>query len=133
AGPAPSLVTFRSRDVAAPMPPAPPPDGSLRLLIKRALFDRGTLSEASPSFTRLVGPPVLAVHPDTLAEIGVESGSEVLVRSEAGVITVPIAHDSSLSRHIGAITANLEVPGEPLERSLVDARLETNDIRVERI
>ena len=105
----------------------------MRLLIKRALFDRGSLSEATPSFTRLVGQPVLAVHPDVLAEIGVGVGAEVLVRSEAGVIAIRIAKDPSLSRHIGSITANLEAPGEPLERALLDARLKANDIKVERI
>jgi NADH-quinone oxidoreductase subunit G len=128
----PPLVTFPSSDAEAPLPPPPPPRGALRLLIKRALFDRGTLSEASPSFTRLVAKPALFVNPATLASVGVEVGSEVRVRSAAGMIVIPIDVDRSLSPHIGAITANLTAPGDPLANALVDARLEMTDITVER-
>ena len=129
----PPLVAFPSGDVAAPNPPTPPPNHALRLLIKRALFDRGTLSEASPSFTRLVPAPAFQVHPDILKAIGVDEGAEILVRSEAGPIAASIAADPSLSQHIGAITANLAAPGEPFERALIDGNLEATDVTVETI
>ncbi len=128
-----ALVAFPSGDAAAPHPPAPPPNHALRLLVKRSLFDRGTLSEASPSFTRLVPAPAFHVHPDILKAIGVEAGAEILVRSEAGLITASIAVDPSLSLYVGAITANLGAPGEPFALALIDGNLGATDVTVETI
>ncbi len=128
----PPLITFSPLDLEMANPPPPPPrDPALRLLITRALFDRGSLSEASPSFTRLTPKPAVRVHPDTMQAIGVESGSEVRVQSESGSILLTVEADPSLSLHVAAMTANVEAPGEPFAKALVDATRGAIDVTVE--
>jgi NADH-quinone oxidoreductase subunit G len=127
----PATVVFPDGNVDGASAPPRPRNGALRLLIRRALFDRGSLSEASPSFTRLVPQPVFSVHPDVLARLGVEKGSAVRVVSQAGPIVATIGADPALASDVGALTANVQAPGEPFATALVDATLAAVDVTVE--
>ncbi len=60
-------------DVAVPEVPAPA-SGSLRLVVRRRLYDRGTLVQASPSLAPLAPPAELAVAPAALERAGGREG-----------------------------------------------------------
>ena len=125
---APKLVTFSGDEVDAP---PPPPGGTYRLLVRRALYDSGSLVEGSASFAPLVAEPALFVNSATLSEIGAEKGSEVRVITAAASIELPVSIDDSLPKNVAALTANLVSPGAFGSNALIDSSLATIDVSLE--
>jgi NADH-quinone oxidoreductase subunit G len=102
---------------------------SLRLVVHRRLYDRGTLVHHSPSLAELGGPATLRLNPTDFDRLGVADGEEVRVTSSRGHITVPATADPAVPRGVAALPAN----GAGGRASvLVDASVPVTDVRVER-
>jgi predicted molibdopterin-dependent oxidoreductase YjgC len=102
---------------------------SLRLVVNRRLYDRGTLVSHSPSLAELGGPATLRLNPTDFDRLGVADGEDVRVTSSRGHITVPVSADASVPRGVAALPAN----GAGGRASvLVDASVPVTDVRVER-
>jgi len=86
---------------------------SHRLVVRRALYDAGTLVAASPSLAPLAGPQRLSVHPAALATLGLGDGSEVRVRSGRGDVVVVAEADPTLERGVVVLTSHLAAEPAP--------------------
>ena len=127
----PPLFSFEGRvDFASPVPPS---DGAYRLVIRRALYDRGSLVEANPSFAPFVAAPTAFVHRATLENVGAEEGGDLRLVSPSGAVVLPVGVDDSLPRQVVAVTANLGEPGEAGVMALVDSSRAAVDVTLERI
>jgi anaerobic selenocysteine-containing dehydrogenase len=113
---------------------------SYRLVVRRSLYDGGTLVGASPSLAPLAVQDVLAVHPAELARLGVAPGEMLKVRAGGREAEVGTVADDTLERHVVVLPAN---PGRarsddgtaaPSAASLlVEAGASVTDVRLETI
>jgi NADH-quinone oxidoreductase subunit G len=131
------------REPAGPQPPAlgvplpvwtiiDPPSldaYSLRLVVTRKLYDRGTLVRSSPSLADLAEPATLRLSPHDFDRLGVAAGDDVRVTSNRGNVTVPTVPDPGVPRGIAHIYANL---AGGRANVLIDGNAPVTDVRVER-
>jgi NADH-quinone oxidoreductase subunit G len=102
---------------------------SLRLVVTRKLYDRGTLVRSSPSLADLAEPATLRLHPQDFDRLGVAVGDDVRVTSNRGNVAVPTVPDAGVPRGIALIHAN-QAGGRA--NVLIDGNAPVTDVRVER-
>ncbi len=102
---------------------------SLRLVVTRKLYDRGTLVRSSPSLTDLAETATLRLHPQDFDRLGVAAGDDVRVTSNRGHVTVPTLSDAGVPRGIAHLYAN-KAGGRA--NVLIDGNAPVTDVRVER-
>ncbi len=102
---------------------------SLRLVVTRKLYDRGTLVRSSPSLTDLAEPATLRLHPQDFDRLGVAAGDDVRITSNRGNVSVPTLPDSGVPRGIAHLHAN-KAGGRA--NVLIDGNAPITDVRVER-
>jgi NADH-quinone oxidoreductase subunit G len=105
---------------------------SLRLVVDRTLYDRGTLVAASPSLARLAPEPVVRLHPSVLERLGVSDGEVLRVLGPAGALELPARADGALAREVAVVTASLSAGEQPGATVLLRGGLVT-DVRLETI
>ena len=104
---------------------------SLRLVVGRTLYDRGTLVAASPSLAPLRPEATVRVHPSVLERLGVRDGEPVRVTGPGGAVELAASADEAVARDLAVATARLGTGERPGIESLVagegpiDVRLET--------
>ena len=79
---------------------------SLRLVVTRKLYDRGTLVRSSPSLAELAEQATLRMHPQDFDRLGVAAGDDVRITSNRGNVTVPTVPDDGVPRGIAHLHAN---------------------------
>jgi NADH-quinone oxidoreductase subunit G len=125
---------------AEPQPGIPVPDWrvidpplldsySLRLVVTRKLYDRGTLVQHSPSLAGLAERATLRLNPLDFDRLGIVSGDDVRVTSSRGHVTVATGPDPAVPRGVAALDAN-KAGGRA--NVLIDANTPVTDVRVER-
>ena len=102
---------------------------SLRLVVTRKLYDRGTLVRSSPSLADLAEPATLYLHPQDFDRLGVGAGDDVRITSTRGNVTVPTVPDPGVPRSIAHLHAN-RAGGRA--NVLIDGNAPVTDVRVER-
>ncbi len=102
---------------------------SLRLVVTRKLYDRGTLVRNSPSLSELAEPATLRLHPQNFDRLGVGAGDDVRITSTKGNVTVPTVPDAGVPRGIAHLYAN-RAGGRA--NILIDGNAPITDVRVER-
>ena len=102
---------------------------SLRLVVTRKLYDRGTLVRASPSLAELAEPAALHLHPQDFDRLGVGAGDDVRITSTKGNVTVPTVPDPGVPRSVAHLHAN-RAGGRA--NVLIDGNTPITDVRVER-
>ena len=102
---------------------------SLRLVVTRKLYDRGTLVRSSPSLADLAEPATLRLNPQDFDRLGVGAGDDVRVTSNRGNVTVPTVADAGVPRGIALVHAN-QAGGRA--NVLIDGNAPVTDVRVER-
>jgi len=102
---------------------------SLRLVVTRKLYDRGTLVRSSPSLAELADPATLRLHPHDFDRLGVGAGDDVRIASTKGNVTVPTVPDAGVPRGIAHLHAN-RAGGRA--NVLIDGNAPITDVRVER-
>jgi NADH-quinone oxidoreductase subunit G len=102
---------------------------SLRLVVTRKLYDRGTLVRSSPSLTDLAEPATLRLNPHDFDRMGVAAGDDVRITSNKGNVTVPTISDPGVPRGLAHLHAN-KAGGRA--NVLIDGNAPVTDVRVER-
>jgi anaerobic selenocysteine-containing dehydrogenase len=102
---------------------------SLRLVVSRKLYDRGTLIRSSPSLADLAEPATLRLNPSDFDRLGVAVGDDVRVTSNRGNVTVPTVPEPGVPRGIALLHAN-QAGGRA--NVLIDGNAPVTDVRVER-
>jgi NADH-quinone oxidoreductase subunit G len=126
----PPLVTFSPPD--RPETSDGPAEGAYRLVVRRTLYERGTLVVESPSLAPLVPEPAVFVHPAALRELGVATGSLVTVRSARDSLQLPVETDGSLPAGVALLVANLAGSEGRGASALVDAARPATDVWLEK-
>jgi NADH-quinone oxidoreductase subunit G len=102
---------------------------SLRLVVTRKLYDRGTLVANSPSLSEVAEPATLHLSPHDFDRLGVAAGDDVRVTSNRGNVSVPTVPDPGVPRGIAHLHAN-KAGGRA--NVLIDGNAPITDVRVER-
>ena len=102
---------------------------SLRLVVTRKLYDRGTLVANSPALVELAEHASLHLHPQDFDRLGVAAGDDVRVTSNRGNVTVPATPHAGVPRGIAHLHAN-KAGGRA--NVLIDGNAPITDVRVER-
>jgi NADH-quinone oxidoreductase subunit G len=102
---------------------------SLRLVVRRKLYDRGTLVQHSPSLAGLAERATLRLHPQDFDRLGIVPGDDVRVTSSRGHVTVAAGPDPAVPRGVAVLDAN-KAGGRA--NVLIDANTPVTDVRVER-
>jgi anaerobic selenocysteine-containing dehydrogenase len=120
----PPLLTYEPGSAA----PVPAVDGySLRLVAIRKLYDRGVLTQRSPSLAPLAPESVLRLHPHDFDRVGVAPGTSVTLSSEHGSVRVPVLPDDGVPR--GSAVVHVHQPGAEVS-AVIDAAAQVIDVRV---
>jgi NADH-quinone oxidoreductase subunit G len=125
---------------SAPPPTVPVPDWrvidpplldaySLRLVVRRKLYDWGTLLHQSPSLADLAERATLRLNPQDFDRLGIVPGDDVRVTSSRGHVTVSTRPDPAVPRGVAVLDAN-KAGGRA--NALIDANAPVTDVRVER-
>jgi predicted molibdopterin-dependent oxidoreductase YjgC len=106
---------------------------SLRLVLRRSLYDRGSLLEASPSLAPLVPAQQLRLPLEEIDRLGLSEGEEVRVRSGRGELVAPVRRDASLPPGVAVLSHNVQGEEEGGANLLVDADEPCQTVRLESV
>jgi NADH-quinone oxidoreductase subunit G len=105
---------------------------SHRLVVRRTLYDGGTLVATSPSLSDLASAPVFGLHPSEMARLGVVDGDRLRVRSSGGDVVAPAYADERVARGV-VVVAHNPADQEVVPAALVDAANLATDVRLETV
>jgi anaerobic selenocysteine-containing dehydrogenase len=103
------------------------PDGSLLLLVGRALYDNGAMISRSPDLGVVTPEAFVELHPDEVAARGLVPGDAVTVTSPKGAVAVVLR--SSTDTPPGAAYMLLDQPGAQVN-VLLDAAAPATNVTV---
>ncbi len=125
---APRQLLSMTDSLGASAVPAPTASGSLRLVVRRRLYDRGTLVLASPHLAPLAIGTVVALNPIDAASFG---DGPVRVVGPKGSLVAPIVADAAVPPGLVVLDANRAGDGGSAF-ALLDAALDVHDVRLEK-
>ncbi len=101
-----------------------------RLVVSRKLYDRAVGTQMSRSLVNLAPGPAIHVHPLDLDALGVGEGDDVKVVSAKAATVLSIRANSTLPR--GVVWSPFNQAEGTIE-DIVDGRMPTTDVRIERV
>jgi NADH-quinone oxidoreductase subunit G len=101
----------------------------LRLVATRAMFDDGVMLRNCPSLGGSVKPIDIRLNPADLDELGIETGSNVHLRSARGSLEAPVRADTGVPA--GTVAIPWLAPGSAANE-LIDVDSPVTGVRVER-
>ncbi len=123
----PALVRFDARAWDNQAPTSPVGRSGTRLVVRRRLYDHGTLVQSSPSLASLARPQEIRLAPQDLELLGLEDGDSVRVRSSRGELVVAVAADVA----VPAGVALLEFNAAPIDQTSASALIDSSAPLVE--
>ena len=129
----PSLLRFDPGAWAASAP-LPSVDGrSWRLVVRRGLYDHGTLVQSAESLAPLARSQELRLAPHAMTQLGVEPGDEVRVRSPRGELVVAAAGDAGVPSGVALLQFNAAPVHETSASALIDSSVAAVEVDVEKV
>ena len=116
----------------APAPAAAEDAYSLRLVVTRALYDRGTTVRHSASLANLTPAKALRVHPADLERAGIAGGGRGRLRSAKASFEVDAVADPALARGSAHLYFNIGPSGEDAA-DLIDCSQPVVEVRLESV
>lgn len=128
----PALLRF---DAAGWTAKAPPPVDryAWRLVVRRGLYDFGTLVQSADSLARLARPQQLHLRAQEMEKLGVEPGGDVRVRSPRGELVVAAVADAAVPTGVALLQFNATPIEEPSASVLIDSSSMAVEVRVETV
>jgi anaerobic selenocysteine-containing dehydrogenase len=131
--PQPTPLGFDASAWAVPEP-LPPVDGrSWRLVVRRGLYDQGTLVRSAGSLAPLAPSQELRLAPQAMKQLGVEPGDEVRVRSGRGELVAVAVGDAGVPTGAALLQFNAAPTPETSASALLDSSLPVVDVEVEKV
>ena len=103
-------------------------EGGLLLIVNRKMYDQGTMLTFCPSLHGLAQGASASMHPETLAELSLQSGMNVTVSNDSGSIDLPCVADASVV--LGCVAIEFNQPNASVAE-LFDASRIVTSVRVE--
>jgi len=113
---------------SVPATQVPLDEASLRLVVRRKMYDGATATANSTSLAGLPGDNDLRLHPLDFQGLSIREGDRVTVVSERGSIELPAFADAGVVR--GTVTVLANVPGATVNHLLSSSNPVT-DVRLE--
>ena len=129
----PGLARF---DPAAWTDSVPPPSGdgrSWRLVVRRGLYDHGTMVQSSASLAPLAGAQELRLGPEAMDRLGVEPGDEVRVRTPRGELVLAAVADAGVPGGVALLQFNAAPAHETSASALIDASVAVVEVDLEKV
>jgi NADH-quinone oxidoreductase subunit G len=127
----PSLLRFDPDAWTAPSPVPPVDQDSWRLVVRRGLYDHGTLVQSAASLAPLARPQELHLCPQEMEQLGIEPGDEVKVRSSRGELAVAAVADDGVPGKVALLQFNATPVHEASASALIDSSALAIDVHVE--
>jgi NADH-quinone oxidoreductase subunit G len=131
--PTPPVLRFDASAWPVPGPFVPKEESRWRLVVRRRLYDHGTLVQSAASLVPLVRSQALRVSPQSLEQLGVEPGDEVRVRSGRGEVVLPAVGDGGVPAGVALLEFNAAPAIETSASALIDWSVPVVEIEVEKV
>ncbi|MGD1011762.1 MAG: NADH-quinone oxidoreductase subunit NuoG [Acidimicrobiales bacterium] len=129
----PALLRLEEGDWPAPLEPPSVGENSWRLVVRRALYDHGTLVQSAGLLASLAQPQQIHLAPEDIGALGVEAGEVVRVRSCRGALEVSAVADADVPTGVALLRFNV-VPVEQAGASeLIDSGARVVEVSVEKV
>jgi NADH-quinone oxidoreductase subunit G len=126
----PALMRLAPGQFTAPDSP-PRNSYAFRLVTRRSLYDHGTLVQAASSLAPLVPSQALRLRTKEIAQLGVQEGEDVRVRSSTAELVVPVVADDTLPPGVAVLPVSVVPVDRPSVTVLLDSSSVVSDVRVE--
>jgi len=128
----PGLLRF-DPDAWAETSPPPVDRYSWRLVVRRGLYDHGTLVQSAVSLAPFAQAQQLHLRPQEMEQLGVEPGDEVRVRSPRGELVVAAIGDSGVPTGVALLQFNAAPIDVTSASALIDSAALAVEVRVETV
>jgi anaerobic selenocysteine-containing dehydrogenase len=129
----PSLLRFDPGAWTASVPLPPADENSWRLVVRRGLYDHGTLVQSAESLAPLARRQELRLAPHAMSKLGVEPGDDVRVRSPRGELVVAAVGDAGVPSGVALLQFNAAPVHETGASALLDFSLAVVEVDVEKV
>jgi NADH-quinone oxidoreductase subunit G len=129
----PTMLRFEAGEWSSPAPLAAGANGARRLVVRRKLYDRGTLVQSARSLGPLAPPQRLRLAPAEVEKLGALPGDEVKVSSPSGKLVCPLAADPAVPCGVALLQFNAAPIYEPDASALIDHRAVAVEVKVEKV
>ena len=130
---APALLAFDAGAWGAALAVGTTDDGSWRLVVRRALYDHGTLVQSAPSLAPLGRPQQLRLAADEIDKLRVAPGDQVRVTSPRGELLLAVTADAGVPAGVAMIEFNAAPVYETSAASLIDHSAPVLEVQVEKV
>jgi anaerobic selenocysteine-containing dehydrogenase len=130
---APALLAFDAGAWGAAPATGTTDDGSWRLVVRRALYDHGTLVQSAPSLAPLGRPQQLRLAADEIDKLRVAPGDQVRVTSPRGELMLAVTADAGVPAGVAMIEFNAAPVYETSAASLIDHSAPVLEVQVEKV
>ena len=131
--PRPGLLRFDPGAWTASAPCPPVEEHTWRLVVRRGLYDHGTLVQSAASLALLARAPQLRLAPQAMRELHVEPGDEVRVRAARGELVVVVAGDAGVPSGVALLQFNSAPAGEMSASALLDSSVPAVEVGLEKV
>jgi NADH-quinone oxidoreductase subunit G len=129
----PGLLRFDPGAWTASAPRPTVGERSWSLVVRRELYDHGTLVQSAESLAPLARSQQLRLAPPAMKELGVEPGGEVRVRSSRGELVVAAVGDSGVPSGVAFLQFNAAPGDSPGASALIDSSVVAVEVGVEKV
>ena len=129
----PGLVRFDPAAWTDSVPPRSGDGGAWRLVVRRRLYDHGTMVQSTASLAPLAGSQELRLGPDAMSQLGIEPGDEVRVRTPRGELVVTAAADTGVPGGVALLQFNAAPVQETSASALIDVSVAVVEVDLEKV
>jgi predicted molibdopterin-dependent oxidoreductase YjgC len=129
----PSVLRFDPDAWTASAPLQRVDERSWRLVVRRGLYDHGTLVQSAESLAPLAQSQELRLAPQAMEQLGVQPGDEVRVRSPRGELVVAAVGDAGVPSGVAFLQFNAAPLDETSASALVDSSVAGFEVDLEKV
>jgi NADH-quinone oxidoreductase subunit G len=129
----PALLRFDAEAWSSPGRQLEAAPGTWRLVVRRGLYDFGTLVQTAPSLGALASAQQLRLSPEDLEVLGAGPGDTLRVSSSRGELSLVVASDSAVPSGVAMIQFNAAPIYEKSAAALIDHAAGVVEVKVEKL
>ncbi|MGA2530017.1 MAG: NADH-quinone oxidoreductase subunit NuoG [Acidimicrobiales bacterium] len=129
----PAMVRFDADAWSSPVLVSPAGERASRLVVRRRLYDHGTLVQSARSLGPLAPPQQLHLAPAEIDKLGAAPGDKVKVSSPSGELTCVLAADAGVPNGVALLQFNAAPIYETSASALIANGAVTIEVRVEKV
>jgi len=129
----PGLVRFAPGDWTGSGSLPPVDESPFRLVVRRGLYNHGTLVQSAGSLAPLAGSQELRLSPQEMSQLGVAPGDEVRVSTPRGELVVAAVGDGGVPSGVALLQFNAVPAHETGASALIDCSVRVVGLDVEKV